>query len=652
MDKTDISIVIVNYNVKDFLLQCLRSIDQSKTELNVETIVVDNNSIDASVEELSPIFPNVKFISTGKNLGFGKANNIGFRESIGKYILILNPDTILEDNTLRKMFDFMESNPDIGISGCKVLNPDGTFQLACRRGFPTPWASFSKLFGLQSLFPKSRLFAKYNQTFRSIDDTYEIDAVIGAFMFCRKETIDAIDGFDEDFFMYAEDIDLCFRAKNSGWKIVYYHETSIIHFKGESTRRSSINSVKHFYKAMEIFAEKHYGKSVFFLSFLRFGIILRTLMAYLSKYRRDIFIILTDMIGINLALLLSTKYRFGEFFNFPEYAYPTVFIVISVVLFVSMVASGEYFENNPTVRKSTFSHLSSFFILSTMTYFFKEEYGFSRGILLMTSGLGIAFSTISRILLSLFDNLSGSNADKKIAIVGINNQTGKFVKALQSAESMNVNIVGLIRTKSRKIENIAGIPEIGHVDYLSSIIEDKKIKEIIITDPELSKTDIIKIISGISNPRVKFHVAHDYEDLVSSKIIDNLSVKRGDIEKSNLAKLRYQLIKRLADIGISVFLLTIGLPIVYLFANYKKVLLRKLVMTLKGDYSVVGIYPVEKETNGIAKPGIISIAGISRPESLAQSAIKKLNDYYVQNYSFLLDTDICLKYLFRKNRGK
>ena len=373
MSGKDISIIIVNYNVKDFLLQCLRSIEQASKGLSVETIVVDNNSSDGSVNFLEQLFPDVKFIALDENIGFGRANNLGFKESSGRYVLILNPDTILEEQTLSKMLKYMDDNPEVGISGCKVLNPDGTFQLACRRGFPTPWASFSKLFGLQKLFPKSKLFARYNQTFRSIDETYYIDAVIGAFMFCRKEVLDQTNGFDPDFFMYAEDIDLCYRASKLGWKLSYFHETSIIHFKGESTRRSSLNEVKHFYNAMEIFAKKHYSRSGIFLLFLRMGIVLRSAMAYMNKYKRDIFVILFDLLSVNGSLLIATKFRFGEFFGFPDYAYPTVLIVVPFIMLSSLFVVGDYFENKPIVRRSTFGLLMGFFILSTLTYFFREE---------------------------------------------------------------------------------------------------------------------------------------------------------------------------------------------------------------------------------------------------------------------------------------
>jgi len=284
-EQFDISIIIVNYNVKDFLEQCLLSIRKSIKNLSVETFVVDNNSTDGSIEYLKPLFSEVKFIQTGKNLGFGRANNIAIKKSNGKYILILNPDTILSEDTLEKMYSYMNSHPEVGIAGCKVLNGDGSFQLASRRSFPTPWVSFSKLFGLQKLFPKSKFFARYNLTFLSEDETYYIDAVIGAFMFCESKLIKKLNGFDEAYFMYGEDLDLCRQVQLAGKQIAYYHETTIIHFKGESTRRSSVNELKYFYESMDIFAKKYFSNSKIFLFLLRVAIKFRM---SISKTKKNI----------------------------------------------------------------------------------------------------------------------------------------------------------------------------------------------------------------------------------------------------------------------------------------------------------------------------------------------------------------------------
>jgi hypothetical protein len=640
----------VNYNVKDFLLQCLKSIDTAGEQLNVETIVIDNNSSDGSVEFLKPLFPNVIFRKLSENYGFAKANNIGFDIAQGKYILVLNPDTLLEENTLLKMFSFMESNPDVGCAGCKVLNPDGSFQLACRRGFPTPWASFSKLFGLQKLFPKSKLFAQYNQTFRSIDETYEIDSVIGAFMFCRKEVIFQVDGFDEKFFMYGEDLDLCYRIKKAGWKITYYHETTIIHYKGESTKRSSINEIKHFYSAMEIFSKKHYSGSFLFLKFLKLGIILRTFLAYLNKFKRDILVIFWDILIINLALMFGTWYRFGGIFNFPDYAYPIVFIVVTGVMLISMLAVGEYFESKPTARRAMFGLMISFFILSSLTYYF-NDFAFSRGVLLMTIGITGLSAFITRGLFSLLDKTRGAEADRRIAFIGMNEQSINIVNSLKESKLRNIDIVGFISSEYINENKFHKLPVLGNVEFIWKIIEKYNLHEVIITEPRIAKNELMNILNANNGIPVRFHVAQEFEELLSARIINEITGKEPTIPEFNLSKFRFKALKRFSDLIISVFLLTIGFPLLYLFNRSVTESYKLLLKVFFGKMSIVGIYPIDDYKSKPGKQGLIGLVQISKPETLSEVAIKNINDFYRQHYSFSLDIDIIIKFLFRKRSG-
>lgn len=644
----DISVVIVNYNVKDYLYQCLKSIQHSTKSLNVEVIVVDNNSTDDSVEFLEPLFPEYLFLKLPDNLGFASANNIGIEKSKGKYVLILNPDTILEDNTLDVMFKYMEEHNEVGIAGCKVLNQDGSFQLACRRGFPTPWTSFTKLFGLQTLFPKSRLFARYNQTFRSIDETYYIDSIVGAFMFARKDVLSAVGGFDTDFFMYGEDIDLCYRITQAGWKVAYVHSTSIIHFKGQSTKRSSINDIKHFYNAMEIYVKKHYNHSRFFLFLLRLSIIFRSFFAYINKNRRDIFLILLDLIFVNLSLLLSTKIRFGEFFSFPSYAYPTIFIVVSIVFLSSMFAVGQYFEGEPTIRKSFFGSMISFFILSSLTYFFKE-YAFSRGVLLMTIVLTLFLTSLNQIIISLIRKSFGKERDKKIAIIGTNEQTKKIIKAIQNSEALNAILVGIINVEKIYDKYMYGLPILGNFSYLRTIIEDNELDEIIITDNTIKETDLIKLVSDYNIHKVNFHKASEYGELLSSRIISQVS-GISTINLLNISKLRYKIAKRLIDIVISSLFFTIGfLPFMF-FSKNKIQKIRNFAKIFIGKLTLVGLYPTEEKSQ-FCKNGILGLAHLSKVETLTKDAIISLNNYYIEHFSLSLDIDIILKSIFRKNSG-
>lgn len=644
-----ITIVIVNYNVKDFLVQCLHSVEAASTELTVEVIVVDNHSSDGSVAYLRPIFPTVQFIEAGENLGFGKANNVGIALAQAKYTLLLNPDTILSEDTLHIMWHYMESRPDAGIAGCKVLNPDGTFQVACRRGFPTPWASFCRLFGLQALFPKSPLFARYNQTFRSEDETYDVDALIGAFMFCRTEALQQANGFDPEFFMYGEDLDLCFRIQQAGWKVAYYPATTIVHFKGESTRRSSMNEVKVFYEAMTIFARKHYGKSRLLLIFLRLGIELRAIIAYFSKNFRVIAVTGCDIISINASLLVATKIRFGNYLVFPDYAYPAVFIVLTAVSFVSVAVSGGYSGRKPLIRKMLSGMMIAFFVLSSLTYFF-NEFAFSRGILLMTIGFTIISGVLQRLVWSLYDKVAGRESDRRIVIVGTSPDAAAILAALRTAEARNADIIGVIATGKNADSTFGGLPVIGNVDYLPKLIEDYKVQEVIIAEHSLPKHEIMRLAGSVAVAATRFHAAQEYEDVVIARVVNEIAGIEPSIAQYNLDMLHYRLQKRLTDIILSLFLLTFGLPVVILFAPKVKTTLHGLWNVLLGRCSVVGNFPVAG-TAMTGKQGLTGLAHIARPETLNSQTIIRLNDYYAEHYTLALDADILIKHIFRRNNS-
>lgn len=643
MKPADISIVIVNYNVKDFLQQCLKSIRTASQGLTVETIVVDNNSQDGSVEALQPLFNEVKFIALQDNLGFSKANNIGINVSTGKYILILNPDTILEEKTLKSMKSYMDANSEVGIAGCKVLNPDGSFQLACRRGLPTPWASFTRLFGLQKLFPKSKIFAQYNQTFRSVDETYYIDAVIGAFMFCRREAVLKAGGFDPIYFMYGDDLDLCYSVQRAGYKVAYYHETSIIHFKGESTRRSSINEIKHFYEAMEIFAGKYFGGSKVFLAFLRMGITVRTLMAYASRFRRDIFLMATDALALNAAMLIGSRVKFGEFFGFPDYAYPWAPLIVTVVVLLSIFSVGGYFERQSSLRRAGIGLLAAFFVLSSLTYYFRE-WAFSRGTLLFTIGATMGFAVLTRTALALYDKFMGKERDRRIAFIGVNPHTERIARELREKNMKNVVLTGVITTSGEQ-DGGTDIPTLGSIDFLQKIIERHRLKEIIITDSEMTRAELMRILTQSATSGVKFHIAQEYDELVASQIINEISPGL-TAQKFNLANIRYRAIKRAIDIIAAILCLTLGLPFILLFSSNRAASLKKFAQLLKGRKTMVGVMPINGEKN-VGKPGLISLASISRGQKLAPDAVRRLNEYYLENFDFSLDADILVKYISR-----
>lgn len=642
----DISVIIVNYNVKDYLLQCLRSLNASVGSVTTEVIVVDNDSHDGSVDELQPLFPSVRWIALDENIGFGRANNVGLEHASGRYVLYLNPDTIIGADTLSVMCKFLDEHPKTGIAGCKVLNPDGSFQVACRRGLPTPWVSFCKLFGLQRLFPSSKLFAGYNLTYLPVDATYAVDALIGAFMVGRTDLMRSLGGFDPAFFMYGEDIDLCYRVQQAGFDVTYVHTTSIVHYKGESTKRSSINEVRVFYDAMEIFAKKHFGGSRIFLAFLRLGIGVRAVLARALRKRREIITWMLDMLALNAALLAATSVRFDGPFGFPEYAYPLVQIVVTLVATFSLVAVGEYVEYRPTVRRSIVGLLVTFFVLSSLTYFFKE-YAFSRGVLLMTIGFTAVVMTLLRGVVALREG-SRAVATRRVLLVGCTPHAERIAQELATAENRHTELVGIVATTSFTSEMFAGLRIVGDATYLARILDATGAQEVILTDPTVSKERIMELMIACSGYRARFHLATDYDDVITARIINDVAGIEPTVSLPPLLRFRNRVAKRFLDVTLALLVLTLSVPGLILPG------VRRAMPTwfdvLRGRRSVVGLYP-DGKTRSTGRMGVTGLAHISSPKRLSSAAVSQLNDYYIESYTLALDIEIILKHLLRRLRG-
>lgn len=293
--KPEISIVILNYNTKELLKRCLESIEKYKDEVPLEVLVSDNSSTDGSVEMLKKEFPAIP-VYVGDNVGFSKGNNRVRRKVAGKTVLFLNPDTELKKGVLKETHDYLSSDETIGAIGCKEVLPDGSYDKDARRAFPTPWVAFSHLvLRLDRIFPKSKLFARYWYGYKSADEIQEVDAIQGAFMLITKSVLDEVDWFDEDYFFNGEDIDLCWRIKEAGYKIIYYPKVEIIHIKGAAKGKSKAWKHKvpladrlkmrvREVDAMEIFYRKRLWKKypLVLNLFVIFGIRLFKAIRYLS----------------------------------------------------------------------------------------------------------------------------------------------------------------------------------------------------------------------------------------------------------------------------------------------------------------------------------------------------------------------------------
>jgi len=265
-----LSVIILNYNVRYFLEQCVESVQEALINIDSEIIVVDNHSSDDSCEMIQSRFPKVKLIENSSNLGFPKGNNIGVAVAKGNYICILNPDTVVADDTFEKILAFAEKQNNLGIVGCKLIDGSGNFLPESKRGIPTPFVALTKIFGLYQLFPNWELFNRYYAQHLSENETGKVDILVGAFMIMKRDLYNEIGGFDENCFMYSDDIDLSYLALKSGKSNYYFHETSVIHYKGESTVKDGLY-MKRFRDAMQFFYKKHYKSSSLFDFFMKIG---------------------------------------------------------------------------------------------------------------------------------------------------------------------------------------------------------------------------------------------------------------------------------------------------------------------------------------------------------------------------------------------
>ena len=350
------SVIIIAYNSCDFIPACLKSVRDACEGIDSQIIVLDNGSTEPIIPEIKNFFPEVEWIDSKENLGFGKGCNLAEKHATKPYLFFINPDTIISKNAFREMLQFMEEHPDAGTVGCRILNEDGTLQWACRRSFPTIVSAVSKTIGLASLFPKSKTLASYNMTYADPDEMIEVDAISGSFFCIRRDVYEKLNGFDEDFFMYGEDLDLCFRTKEMGLHNYYTPVTNILHFKGQSCRTRRWGSYVDFYKAMLIFVKKH--KDLYFVpNFLvSFGILFAAFVGMFSRLIPKFWKMFLDLgviavwalvflpgLGNDGCIFTSIKESIGVITTFEDW---WLVGLVAIVNMVFLIFRGEYTESS------------------------------------------------------------------------------------------------------------------------------------------------------------------------------------------------------------------------------------------------------------------------------------------------------------------
>jgi len=651
----ELSIIIVNYNVKEFLQNLLHSIEKASSNIVKEIIVVDNASDDGSVEVIKEKFPSVKLLENKINVGFGRANNQGLAIAKGKYFLFINPDCIVSEDTLDKMISFFESHPDCGLAGCKILNSDGTLQLACRRSFPGPWTSFTKVTGLSNIFSSSRIFARYNLTYLDENKTYEVDAVSGSFMMIRKEVYQKTGGFDEQFFMYGEDLDLCYRVQKNDYKVFYVHSTQIIHYKGESTKRSNLDETKLFYDAMHLFVKKHLSSFPLVELILRSAIGFRKIFAFLGKRKLSLYTAFTDFIIFDLSLFAAeTFYKsITEWVGFDPDAYLIIYTVPALVHIFVAILVGVYRKDEVSVLRNFGAIITSFLILTSATFFFKQ-YAFSRAVVLIAFILFLILSTLFRILLKLIFKvgikLDGA-LNRRTVIVGTDDEAVMIAEKIKSQKADLHSFIGLIgKTHSEIGKQVNDFKVIGSTGNIKNVFSEKKINEVIFSSEEITYADMMSIVSASKNNNVDFKIVGSDRNFVVGKssvsMLDDIPLVEVNYNISNPT---VQTIKLMFDYILALTVLFSIYPFIYFTTKLssKETDFRKFVLSvpsvISGKNSFVGPKkPLTFENEVLGKAGL---TGLWYIDEGTFTDSQNLDFYYVKNQNIWLDLEILGKTL-------
>ncbi len=529
----DVSVIIVNYNVKEFLKQVLNSIEKASQNLVVETIVVDNDSVDGSVEMVERFFPDVLVFPYKENLGFGKANNVGICAARGEYLFILNPDTVLQEDSIEKLIEFLQEHPEAGGVGPRIMDPDGTFARESRRSFPSPFVAFNRVIGLSKLFPKSKTFGRYNLSYLPIDQVCEVDALSGSCMMIRRKTLlqpysedlakdESLSDsrgkvftreqyenggggglFDEAFFMYGEDLDWCFRIKKAGWKIFYTPSTQIIHYKGESTKRGELRYVKLFYGAMIQFVDKHFDgrHSKLFALIVNFGIFLKAGQSIVARALQRLKMPFAEWLMASLSIAVIAALRsLPVTFSFPDYFYFFVVPLFALSIVVAIAAINGYSKLGRRKTSAAFVGVGLAFLFVASLSFFVKEIAFSRLVVLFGFGLSGSLISVSRwIRKELSDRSIGK---RQAVLIGGRSEALRLDQLLRSHSKRPFDLLGYVDLdSSRDTEKRAVqiLPRLGELSQLRDIIRVRYVDDLVFSADDVSNQIILETIREVGD---------------------------------------------------------------------------------------------------------------------------------------------------------
>ena len=628
-----LSVVIVNYNVRYFLEQCLLSVQKAIDGLEAEVFVVDNASSDGSEAYIRPRFPWVKWIGNADNPGFSKANNQAIKLSQGEYVLLLNPDTVVAEDTFSKCVRFMDDHPDAGALGVHMIDGRGNFLPESKRGLPTPAVAFYKIFGFAAFFPKSKTFGKYHLGYLPENETNEVEVLSGAYMFMRRTALDKSGLLDEDFFMYGEDIDLSYRIIKAGYKNYYFADTTIIHYKGESTKKGSLNYVKAFYNAMIIFARKHFSgnRSSTFSLLINFAIIFRGALTLLAGLFASSYLFVVDALLAFAGIFFITDY-WEKMIKYKEHYYPQQFLLVIVPAYIliwilATFLNGGYdkpFRINKILRGVILGTIA----IAAFYAFLPDDWRFSRAIIL----LGAAWTAIEMLLtrtlyhLIKYQSLSPEQDESKRCLLAGDEQEMSRAESLLRGAGYRHEIIQepLVQSTEKAVAIYAA-------------------DEVIFCAANSSYGTIINKIKACGN-KLEYKILNPGSNaLVGS----NSSNTAGDSFVAERAVLLFtpenRRNKRVFDLSICLLLIPL-LPIALFTVKNFGGFLNNWLQVLSGKKTWVGFHSSDLlHQYKQARPGVLSPAESFRNLQLNKAEIQATELNYARRYSVNDDVVVILK---------
>lgn len=644
----ELLVIIVNYNVKYFLKQCLTSVRIASKNMDCEVYVVDNNSVDGSVEMVKQDFPEVKLIANKNNVGFSKANNQAIRLAKGKYVLLLNPDTLVEEDTFTKVVNYMNAHPEAGGLGVHMIDGKGNFLPESKRGLPTPWVAFYKIFGLSKLFPKSKRFGRYHLTYLDKNQIHEVEILSGAFMLLRKTVLDKTGLLDEDYFMYGEDIDLSYRIIKAGYKNIYFPDTRIIHYKGESTKKSSVNYVFVFYKAMVIFARKHFSskRAQLFSILIKLAIFLRAFLSITKRFIQKIIVPVCDFAFIYAGFYLIKLYWEHEVWGSNGDYYPLAYLYYVVPSYILIWLLAIFFSSGydkPLRLIKIFQGVVFGTIMILVIYaLLPENMRFSRALILIGASWSLVYLLTSRIVLHIAGLKSFSlegEQNKRFLIAGNIDEATRITQFIKQIQP-NTGFIGLISPQAEKNSNTEYI---GTIEQIDDIIEIYKINEVIFCASDLPSNEIINNMSTLQHKDVEFKIAPPESMFIigSNSIHAHSDLYIININAINKPANRRS--KQMLDLICALFLLLI-FPITLFFVKRPLHFIKNIFLVLFFQKSWVGYCKAGnvKKLPKI-KNGILNSTHALPHKKLDNDTLEKLNILYARDYQVSNDINIIWK---------